>query len=194
MSDLSKKNKEKEGQEPYSHLIEGAKMGDKRSQREIYEKLKGKMFPVCIRYIGDRERAKDILQDGFITLFAKIKEYRGDGSFEGWARRVFATTALMQIRRRDILNESDQIDGQVQIADKNLEVKPPEGASVDADWLMDLILSMPEGFRVVFNLYEIEGYSHKEIAKMLGISEGSSRSQLSRAKIWLQKRLPKNGL
>ena len=82
----------------------------------------------------------------------------------------------------------------MQIADKNLEVKPPEGASVDADWLMDLILSMPEGFRVVFNLYEIEGYSHKEIAKMLGISEGSSRSQLSRAKIWLQKRLPKNGL
>ena len=170
-------------------LVDGAKQGDRICQRELYNKLSIKMFPVCLRYIGEREKAKDVLHDGFITLFSKLGEFRGEGSFEGWARRIFATTALMQLRRHDILSQTLQIDGEVELNDAELILDPKETSSLDADKLMELILSMPDGFRAVFNLYALEGYSHKEIAEMLQISEGASRSQLSRAKTWLQRRL-----
>ena len=170
-------------------LVDGAKQGDRICQRELYNKLSIKMFPVCLRYIGEREKAKDVLHDGFITLFSKLSEFRGEGSFEGWARRIFATTALMQLRRHDILSQTLQIDGEVELNDAELILDPKETSSLDADKLMELILSMPDGFRAVFNLYALEGYSHKEIAEMLQISEGASRSQLSRAKTWLQRRL-----
>lgn len=190
MSDnLSNRKENFEAQDLYLPLVDGAKQGDRICQRELYNKLSIKMFPVCLRYIGEREKAKDVLHDGFITLFSKLSEFRGEGSFEGWARRIFATTALMQLRRHDILSQTLQIDGEVELNDAELILDPKETSSLDADKLMELILSMPDGFRAVFNLYALEGYSHKEIAEMLQISEGASRSQLSRAKTWLQKRL-----
>lgn len=176
------------GADPYLPFVEGAKRGDRVSQRELYNKLSARMFPVCLRYISDRDKAKDVLHDGFITLFSKLNEYRGEGSFEGWARKIFVTTALMQLRKRDILEQAVQVEDVVSVGSE-LILDPKETSSIDADRLMELILSMPNGFRAVFNLYAIEGYSHKEIAQMLRISEGTSRSQFNRAKIWLQKRL-----
>ena len=132
-----------------------------------------------------------VFHDGFITLFSKLEDYRGEGMFEGWARRIFVTACLMQIRKTDILRQAVQIDGESEKSASSLELDPQETASLDADKLMELIVSMPEGFRTVFNLYAIEGYSHREIADLLGLSEGGCRSQLSRARVWLQERLKK---
>lgn len=178
--------------DPYSILVEKCKKQDRRAQRELYEKLSLKMFPLCLRYMGERDKAKDVLHDGFITLFSKLSDYRGEGVFEGWARRIFVTACLMQIRKTDILKQAVQIDGEYYMAGAaDLELDPQETSKLDADKLMELIVSMPEGFRAVFNLYAIEGFSHKEISKMLNISEGGCRSQLSRARIWLQEKLKK---
>ncbi len=171
----------------YADLIDRCRKQDRKAQRLLYEKLSGKMFSVCLRYMGDRERAKDIMHDSFITLFDKLSEYRGEGSFEGWARRIFVTTALMQLRKNDVLRNSGQIDGELPV--RSIEVSSSETAGLDAERIRKLIVSMPEGFRTVFNLFAIEGFSHKEIAEKLGIGEGGSRSQLSRARIWLQERI-----
>lgn len=143
------------------------------------------MFPICIRYAGDREVAQDILQDGFITLFTKLDDYKGDGSFEGWARRIFVTTALMYLRKKDALKMSDELDTvRGMKADTVTQMQ-----NLGYKELMGLIMTLPPGFRTVFNMYAIEGYSHKEIGEMLGISETTSRTQLSRARIWLQNKI-----
>ncbi len=148
------------------------------------------MFSVCIRYVGDRELAKDILHDGFIVLFSKLETYKGDGSFEGWARRIFINTALMQMRKSDVLKYSEGLESK---AAGELTINPSAIESLEAKTLMKLVAEMPAGFRAVFNMYAIEGYSHQEIAGELGISEGGSRSQLSRARLWLQERLQELG-
>ena len=188
---MSDEKKTRELPDPYSSLIELCKKQDRRAQRELYEKLSLRMFPVCLRYLGEREKAKDVLHDGFITLFSKLGDYRGEGMFEGWARRIFVTACLMQIRKTDILKQAVQIDGESSKAEATLELDPEETAQLDADKLMELIVSMPDGFRTVFNLYAIEGFSHKEISQMLNLSEGGCRSQLSRARAWLQERINK---
>lgn len=143
------------------------------------------MFPICIRYIGDRDQAADVLQDGFITLFSKLESYKGDGSFEGWARRVFVTTALMTLRKKDALKMSDELETVRGMKAETVS----QTQNIGYKELMKLIMTLPPGFRTVFNMYSIEGYSHKEIAEMLGISETTSRTQLSRARIWLQKKI-----
>ena len=143
------------------------------------------MFPICIRYIGDRDQAADVLQDGFITLFAKLKDYKGEGSFEGWARRVFVTTALMALRKKDALKMSEELDTVRGMKAETVS----QTQNIGYKELMKLVMSLPPGFRTVFNMYSIEGYSHKEIADMLGISETTSRTQLSRARICLQKKI-----
>lgn len=143
------------------------------------------MFPICIRYIGDRDQAADVLQDGFITLFTKMKDYKGEGSFEGWARRVFVTTALMALRKKDALMMSDELDTVRGMKAETVS----QTQNIGYKELMKLVMTLPPGFRTVFNMYSIEGYSHKEIAEMLGISETTSRTQLSRARIWLQKKI-----
>lgn len=143
------------------------------------------MFPICIRYIGDRIQAEDILQEGFITLFTRLDSYKGDGSFEGWARRIFVTTALMDLRKKDALKMSDELDAvRGMKAETTSQIQ-----SLGYKELMELIMSLPPGFRTVFNLYALEGFSHKEIGEMLGISESTSRTQLSRARIWLQNKI-----
>jgi len=143
------------------------------------------MFPICIRYAGDRESAQDILQDGFITLFTKLEDFKGDGSFEGWARRIFVTTALMYLRKKDVLKMSDDLD----LARGLKADTVTQTQNLGYKELMELIMTLPPGFRTVFNLYALEGYSHKEIGEMLGISETTSRTQLSRARIWLQNKI-----
>jgi RNA polymerase sigma-70 factor (ECF subfamily) len=143
------------------------------------------MFPVCIRYIGDRTQAEDVLQEGFITLFTKLKDYKGEGSFEGWARRIFVTTALMSLRKKDALKMSEDLDAlRGMKAETTSQIQ-----NIGYKELMNLVMSLPPGFRTVFNMYAVEGYSHKEIGDMLGISETTSRTQYSRARAWLQNKI-----
>ena len=170
-----------------SELIRSCIEGDRKSQKALYDRLAPRMFPICIRYIGDRDQAADVLQDGFITLFTKLKDYKGEGSFEGWARRVFVTTALMSLRKKDALKMSEELD-----AVRGMKAETvSQTQNIGYKELMALITELPTGFRTVFNLYAIEGYSHKEIGEMLGISETTSRTQLSRARNWLQARIKK---
>ena len=143
------------------------------------------MFPLCIRYIGDREMAEDILQDGFITLFTRLRDYKGEGSFEGWARKIFVNTALMSLRKKDALKMSEELESVRGMKDE----LPSQNQNIGYKELMKLVMQLPAGFRTVFNLSVLEGYSHKEIGDLLGISESTSRTQLSRARTWLQNKI-----
>lgn len=163
-------------------VIEQALEGDRRAQKKIFDFLSGKMFAVCLRYMADRDAAEDVLQDGFVTLFSKLDTYSGEGSFEGWARKIFVNTALMALRRKDVLKQSEDVEEAVGVSDTS----PTPLQDIGYRELMTLVASLPPGFRTVFNMYVVEGYSHKEIAEELGISEVTSRSQLQRARTMLQ--------
>lgn len=166
-------------------LIDACLKQDRRAQRELYERFAPRMIPVCRRYVSDRDRVNDLIQDGFITVFSKIGTYSGDGSFEGWIRKVFVNTALMHIRKNDILKDAQDVDMLYSLAPSVDNVfEKLEGKEI-----FNLISQMPIGFKTIFNLNVIDGYSHQEISQMLNISEGSSRSQLSRARTWLQNRI-----
>ena len=172
--------------ETFDHkLIDSCIKGDRAAQRVLYDRLAPRMFPLCIRYVGDRELAEDVLQDGFVTLFTHIADYKGDGSFEGWARKIFVTTALMELRRKDALKMSEDLE--VIRGMKTDTVSQMQ--NIGYKDLMRIITQLPPGFRTVFNMYAIEGYSHKEIGEALGISETTSRTQLSRARTWLQNKI-----
>ena len=172
--------------ETFDHqLIESCKKGNRAAQKIMYDRLASRMLPVCMRYIGDRTMAEDVLQDGFVTLFTRLDSYKGEGSFEGWARRIFVTTALMSLRKKDALKMSEELE--------TVRGMKAETASqmqnIGYKELMKLVMSLPPGFRTVFNMYAIEGYSHKEIAEMLGITETTSRTQFSRARLCLQNKI-----
>ncbi|MCI6493611.1 MAG: RNA polymerase sigma factor [Bacteroidales bacterium] len=168
-----------------SQLIDACKKGDRASQKILFDRLAPRMFPLCIRYVKDRSLAEDILQDGFITLFTRIDTYKADGSFEGWARRIFVTTALMSLRKKDALKMSDELDTARGMKAETVS----QMQNIGYKELMELVMTLPAGFRTVFNMYAIEGYSHKEIAQMLGITETTSRTQFSRARAWLQNKI-----
>ena len=167
-------------------LVESCKKGDRGAQKSLYERLSPRMFAVCLRYSGsDRAQAEDWLQDGFVTLFSKLDSYKGEGAFEGWARKIFVNTALMDLRKKDALKDSGELD-EVRGMMSDL---PSQTEDIGYKELMALLAGMPAGFRTVFNMYVVEGYSHKEIAEALGISEVTSRSQLARARTWMQERI-----
>ncbi len=168
-------------------LIRACMNSDRTAQRKLFDSLAPKMFSVCLRYMGDRESAEDILQEGFVTLFTRLDSYSGEGSFEGWARKIFVNTALMSLRRTDALKMSDDLETAWGISSEGESAVQTMGYKE----LMGLISQLPTGFRTVFNMYVIEGYSHKEIAETLGISEATSRSQLQRARMMLQKKIKK---
>ena len=162
-------------------LIRGCLQDDRRMQEELYRRFSPRMYAVCLRYAGNAEEAEDILQEGFIKIFKKLESFRSEGSFEGWIRRIFVNTAIEHFRRKRYLQtvsekEENTIEGNdISVLDK-----------MAAKDIVALIKELSPGYRTVFNLYVVEGYSHKEIADMLGISEGTSKSQLSRAKVILQ--------
>ena len=166
-------------------LAQKSLQNDRIAQRLLYESLAGKMLAVCKRYVGDRETAKDVMHDAFIKLFEKLGSYSGIGSFEGWARRIFVNMALTHLRKSNVLRFSEPIDGVASV----FSLSGSECDTFSAEELLASISSMPPGFRTVFNLFAIEGYSHDEIAQLLHISENTSRSQYVRARKWLQKRL-----
>ena len=177
--------------EDKSHLntwtVEQAKEGDRRAQKAIYDALSSKMYALCIRYMGDRDTAEDVLQDGFVTLFAKLDTYAGDGSFEGWARKIFVNTALMSLRKNDVLKESDDMENAAAVTSE----APSAVQEIGYKELCKMVSELPAGFRTVFNMYVVEGYSHQDIADALGISVNTSRSQLLRARAMLQEKILK---
>lgn len=166
-------------------LIESCKKGNRVAQKVLYDRLASRMFFICIRYVGDRTLAEDILQEGFVTLFTRLGSFKGEGSFEGWARRIFVTTALMYLRKKDALKMSDDLE-----AAKGMKTDVAgQIENIGYKELMEMVASLPTGFRTVFNMYAVEGYSHKEIGEILGISEVTSRTQYSRARALLQSKI-----
>ena len=173
----------KKGLSDEEQLIAGCKEGKSWAQKEIFERYSSVMLSVCVRYVTDRETARDILQDGFIKLYTKIDTFSGSGSFAGWVRRIFVTTSLEYLRQNDALKQRASIEEYGNsIPDNDATVLD----KISADDLMECIAKLPDGYRTVFNLYAIEGYSHPEIAEMLGINESTSRSQFMRARKILQ--------
>ena len=169
-----------------SDLTNGCIDGNRRMQEELYRRFSPRMYAVCLRYAGSSEEAEDILQEGFIKIFKKLDSFRSEGSFEGWVRRIFVNTAIEQFRRKRYLlpvteKEENTIEGKyISVLDELAEQD-----------ILSLVQELSPGYRTVFNMYVVEGYTHKEIADMLGISEGTSKSQLSRAKVILQEMLKK---
>lgn len=162
-------------------LIEGCIRGDRKMQYELYQRFAPKMYGVCLRYAGKAEEAEDILQEGFIKVFKKVGSYRGEGSFEGWVRRIFVNTAIEHFRKKTYLQPITEYEEST-VEGKYLSVLD----SLAEKDIVQLIQQLSPGYRTVFNMYVIEGYTHRQIADELGISEGTSKSQLSRAKIILQ--------
>jgi RNA polymerase sigma factor (sigma-70 family) len=164
-----------------SDLIHGCIEGNRRMQEELYRRFSAGMYAVCLRYAATSDEAQDILQEGFIKIFKKLDTFRGEGSFEGWIRRIFVNTAIEHFRRKKYLQpvterEENTLEG-------NYLSVLDELAERD---IMELIQQLSPGYRTVFNMYVVEGYTHKEIGDLMGISEGTSKSQLSRAKVILQ--------
>jgi RNA polymerase sigma factor (sigma-70 family) len=151
------------------------------AQKELYETFKLKMFGICMRYAGNYDDAQDILQDGFLKVFEKIDQFGFKGAFEGWIRKIMVNTALERFRTNyQVININDNLK------EIDREQTGDFTSDIDARELIRFVQELSPKYRIVFNLYAIEGYSHKEIADMLGITEGTSKSNLSRARDILQ--------
>jgi RNA polymerase sigma-70 factor (ECF subfamily) len=140
------------------------------------------MMGLCLRYVGDRETARDLLQDGFVKVFTSLNMYSGTGSFEAWIRMIFVNMAIEYLRKKDILQDTVDLENI-----RNLTEEETAVSKLTAEMIMELVQQLPDGFRTIFNLYAIEGYSHKEIGDKLHISETTSRSQYARARQWLRR-------
>jgi len=168
-------------------LIEGCKRQDRKSQQIVYERYGRVMYGICLRYSSDAESAQDLLHDGFIKVFANIRSYEGKGSFEGWMKRVFINMALENIRKDKLKKQfSEDIEN---IPENIAEDSDNDLGNLNEMELLNMVQELPPGYRSVFNLYAIEDYSHKEISEMLGIAEGTSRSQYIRARLLLQEKV-----
>lgn len=160
-------------------LIENCKINNTKAQGELYKLFSGKLFAICLKYSRNYAEAEDNLQDAFLTIFNKIEQYKDKGSFEGWIKRITVNTALQRYRTEkvfDIINENT-------IEDVELEV---DEDTVSIDYLLKIIQELPDRYRLVFNLYVLDGYSHKDIADILKINIGTSKSNLSRARLILK--------
>lgn len=172
----------------FSDIIGRCKQGDRKAQESVYNLLAGKMFAVCMRYCANYEEARDVLHDGFVTVFTKIAQFGNTGSFEGWVRRIFVNQALERYRNNAKLTMVDTFD------DSDRYCTAPE----EDEWgayhlteaeLLAMVDELPQQYKIVFNLYVIDGLSHKEIGERLGIAEGTSRSNLLRARGILQRQI-----
>jgi len=168
-------------------LIEKLKKNDRKAQETFYRFFAPKMFGVCMRFSTDSDDAEDIMQEGFIRVFRYVKDYRGEGSFDGWVRRTIVNTAINHYKRRIKRSFTKPIEHAGSAAGFDAHIVE----RMSADEILLVIKELPDGYRTVFNLNIIEGYTHKEIGEMLGISENTSKSQLSRARASLQKKLEK---
>ncbi|MFZ5941567.1 MAG: RNA polymerase sigma factor [Bacteroidota bacterium] len=167
-------------------LLRGCRRGDRKSQEQLYRQFSAAMFGLCLRYASGREDAEDILQEGFIRVFEKLSQVKNPEAFPGWIRRVMINTALEKYRSEVVLQKV-----QAELKEQPVVAKEEAFDQLTAEELTGLIGELTPKYRMVFNLYAIEGYNHKEISEMLGISEGTSKSNLSRARAILQERIKK---
>ncbi|HEU5292682.1 MAG TPA: sigma-70 family RNA polymerase sigma factor [Cyclobacteriaceae bacterium] len=163
-------------------LIKGCVRRERNAQKRLYDMFSSKMYALCCRYVKDSMEAEDVLVTAFTKIFDRIGQYKGEGSFEGWIRRVVVNESLTYLRR----NRSMYIETELEAADREPDYQQISD-HLEAEDLLNMIQELPAGYRIVFNLYAIDGYSHKEIADQLNISENTSKSQLSRARVFLQK-------
>jgi len=164
-------------------LIQRCKKNDTKAQSDLYKLFSSKLFALCLKYSKNPVEAEDNLQDAFVTIFEKMSQYKYKGSFEGWLKRIVINTALQRYRSKgvfNIINENSIEDVLVEIEDNN---------AIDIDFLLLTIQELPDRYRLVFNLYALDGYSHKEIAKMLHITTGTTKSNLARARMILKNRI-----
>lgn len=163
-------------------LINQCKKQDIRAQEKLYHLYSGKLFGLCLKYSNNYQQAEDNLQDGFMTIFNKINQYEDKGSFEGWMKRIVINTTLQKHRKEkyfEIINENLLEDPEIEVDDEE----------ITTDFLLESIQDLPDRYRQIFNLYALDGFSHKEIAEMLNISVGSSKSNLARARHILKSKI-----
>lgn len=163
-------------------LIERCKKNDAKAQSQIYKLFAGKLFSLSLKYSRNHAEAEDNLQDAFVTIFQKIEQYKNKGSFEGWMKRIAVNTALQCYRSVGVFD----IISEEQIEDVHVEI---DDESIGIDYLLQIIQELPDRYRLVFNLYALDDYSHKEIAEMLDISIGTSKSNLARARLILKDKI-----
>lgn len=163
-------------------LIHRCKKQDRKAQEQLYRIYAAKLFGLCLKYSSNYSEAEDNLQDGFVTIFAKISQFKEEGSFEGWMKRIVINTSLQKHRQQKLYG----ITNEEQMPEEEVEM---DEESISIDFLLNCVQSLPERYRQVFNLYVMDGFSHKEISKMLGISEGTSKSNLARARISLKEKI-----
>jgi len=167
-----------------NELIDGCKKRDRHAQRFLFEHYSGRMLALCCRYVKDRMDGEDVMVVAFTKVFDRIGQFKGEGSFEGWIRRIMVNESLTYLRK----NKSMYLETDIEAAEREPDYDKL-GGELEAEDLRKLIADLPTGYRIVFNLYAIDGYSHQEIATQLGVSENTSKSQLSRARALLQKKL-----
>lgn len=166
-------------------LISKCIAGDRMHQKRLFDMYAGKMMTLCLRYGRDHLEAEDMLQEGFVKVFRSLNTYTFKGSFEGWIRKIIINTALNKVSKKYISNEINNLDNIEPISADYTEIL----SMLSEKEILKIISDLPEGYKIVFNLYAVEGYSHKEIADLLGINEGTSRSQLAKARKLLQNKI-----
>ncbi len=170
-----------------TELIAGCRAGNRKAQELLYKFFAAKMLGVCMRYATDKMEAEDMLQNGFIKVFGKMADFKNEGSFEGWVRRIMVHSSIEYYRKHHKMMHLVELDA----PGAEQAVHPAAASNLEAKDLLAMIQTLLPGYRMVFNLYAIEGFAHKEIGEMLNISEGASKSQLSRARTILKEMVNK---
>lgn len=165
-------------------LVRGCSHGDRHAQQRLFDLYSPRMYGICRRYLKNTMQAEDVLVMAFTKVFERIGQFKGEGSFEGWIRRITVNEALTALRKSRVMT----VETDLEHAEYALDYESLSD-HLEAEDLLRLIEQLPPGYRIVFNMYAIDGYSHKEIAEQLGITENTSKSQLSRARVYLQKML-----
>ena len=165
-------------------IIKGCRKGKPKAQTELFNRYSGRLLGLCRRYVGSIDEAEDIMISGFMKIFEKIHQFKGDGSFEAWMTRIMVNESLTFIRR----NKNMSVNISIDVTEREPDYSFAE-ASLDHEQILRMVDDLPVGYRTVFNLYVLEGYNHREIGDLLNISEGASKSQLSRAKAQLRRNI-----
>lgn len=165
-------------------ILNQCKKNNKQAQASLYNWLAPKLLGLCVRYMQDRDEAEDVMQDSFVKIFTSLSTFKGQGSFEGWAKRIAANTALTALRKKNRI----YFERNLQLVE-NIEIEVEEAQHLKMEFIIDCLDKLPTGYRAIINLYLIEEFSHKEIAEKLGIAESTSRSQFARARQVLMKLL-----
>jgi len=165
-------------------LINNCKNNDTKAQSQLYKLFSGKLFSLCLKYSRNYAEAEDNLQDSFMTIFKKISQFNNKGSFEGWLKRITINTALQRYRNKGVFN----IINEENIEEVTIEIEEDD---ISIDYLLSIIQELPDRYRMVFNLYVLDGYSHKDVASMLKITTGTSKSNLARARMILKDKITK---